>query len=297
MGRHRLLILSLIVVFWTGLVGLAHFFPGAPFLSTVWSGERSFGDVLRREGRKTQTHSDFVFLGIDQASLSLKPEQEDWSNNRALQLMSAQPYPWSREVWALLLDRVFQAGARIVMFDIVFDKPREGDDAFRAALDRYHDKVVIGANFDFSQMRQFGDLIINVPPASSLIPAHQMEDDRVGCVVVFPDPLDNKLRSVLYRFTEGQLRGYEPMPDEKPYELLSTRVLRKLGHDNDIPSDLRPRLLRFGDINAYPPHPLWEVFDPRLWTANYEDGVFFKDKIVVVGASSQIAHDVRDTPI
>src|SRR5438874_2164206 len=47
------MILVAIAVFWTGLVALAHFFPAAPFLSTIWSGERSFADVLRREGRKT----------------------------------------------------------------------------------------------------------------------------------------------------------------------------------------------------------------------------------------------------
>jgi len=71
------MILVGIAVFWTGLVGLAHFFPTAPFLSTVWRGERSFADVSRREGRKTMTHSDFAFLGIDQASFSLKPEEQD----------------------------------------------------------------------------------------------------------------------------------------------------------------------------------------------------------------------------
>src|SRR5256885_8843849 len=121
--RHRLLILSLIAIFWTGLVGLAHFFPSAPFLSVVWRGERSFADVLRREGRKTKTHDDFVFLGIDQASLSLRPEGEEearqWANIRAMQLMTVHAYPWSREVWGLLLDRLFQAGARLVMFDLV----------------------------------------------------------------------------------------------------------------------------------------------------------------------------------
>ena len=253
--------------------------------------------MLRREGRKTTTHPDFVFLGIDQASLSLKPEEEDWSNNRALQLMSAQPYPWSREVWALLLDRLFQAGARLVMFDIVFDKPKEGDDLFRAALDRYHDKVVIGANFDFSQLRQQGPVIVKAPPAESLIPSPQMQDDRVGCVIIFPDPLDNRIRSVCYRFTEQQLLGNGPLPDEIPYEALSTRALRKLGHAGDIPDDLEGHLVRFGELNAYPPRPLWEVFDPKSWKANYKDGAFFKDKIVVVGASSQIAHDVFDTPI
>jgi adenylate cyclase len=297
LGRHRLLILSLITVFWTGLVALAHFFPAAPFLSTIWRGERSFADVLRREGRKTKTHSDFVFLGIDQASLSLKPEVEDWSNNRALQLMSEHGYPWSRELWGLLLDRLFQAGARLVMFDIVFDKPKEGDEIFRAALDRYRDKVVIGANFDMSQVRQQGPMTVNVPPAESLIPSPQMQDDRVGCVIIFPDPLDDRIRSVCYRFTDQQLLGNDPLPDEIPYEALSTRGLRKLGRADDIPPDLEGHLVRFGEGNAYSPHPLWEVFDPRSWKANYKDGAFFKDKIVVVGSSSQIAHDVFDTPI
>jgi adenylate cyclase len=292
-----LLILSLIVVFWTGLVGLAHFFPTAPFLSTIWRGERSFADVLRREGRKTKTHSEFVFLGIDQASLSLKPEEEDWSDNRPLQLMSEHAYPWSRELWGLLLDRLFQAGARLVMFDIVFDKPKEGDEIFGAALERYRDRVVIGANFDLSQLREQGDLIVNVPPSSTLIPPPQMQDDRVGCVIIFPDPLDNRIRSVCYRFTDQQLRGYDALPDEKPYEALSTRALRKLGHEADIPADLEGRLMRFGEANAYPPVPLWEIFYPRSWNAVYKDGAFFKDKIVVVGASSQIAHDVFDTPI
>ena len=295
--RHRLLILVGIAFFWTGLVTLTHFFPNAPFLSTIWSAERSFADVLRREGRKTVTHSDFVFLGIDQASLSLKPEEEDWSNNRALQLMTEHAYPWSREVWGLLLDRLFQAGARLVMFDIVFDKPKEGDDIFRAALDRYRDKVVIGANFDLSQVRQLGGMIVNVPPVESLIPSPQMQDDRVGCVIIFPDPLDNRIRSVCYRFTDQQLLGNEPLPGEAPNEALSTRALRKLGHAGDIPGDLEGHLLRFGEANAYPPRPLWEVFDPKSWKANYKDGAFFKDKIVVLGASSQIAHDVFDTPI
>src|SRR6266849_3726164 len=227
------MILVGIAVFWTGLVGLAHFFPTAPFLSTVWRGERSFADVTRREGRKTMTHSDFAFLGIDQASLSLKPEEEDWSNNRALQLMTEHAYPWSRELWGLLLDRLFQAGARLVMFDIVFDKPKEGDDIFRAALDRYRDKVVIGANFDLSQVRQLGGMIVNVPPAESLIPPPQMQDDRVGCVIIFPDPLDNRIRSVCYRFTDQQLLGNDPLPSEVPYEALSTRALRKLGNAGD----------------------------------------------------------------
>jgi hypothetical protein len=110
LGRHRLLILASICLFWTGLIFLGHFFSAAPFLSIPWRGEQNFEDLLRREGRKTATRNDFVLLGIDQSTLQLPPlTPEEIANNRAFQLMTEQPFPWSREVWALLLDRLFAA--------------------------------------------------------------------------------------------------------------------------------------------------------------------------------------------
>src|SRR6184192_4665424 len=131
LGRHRLLVLGVICVFWTGLIVLGHFLPGAPFLSAPWRGEQSFEDLLRQEGRKTAAPRDFVFLGLDQSTLQLPPlAPEEIAGNRAFQLMTARPFPWSREVWAVLLNRLFGAGARLVVFDIMFDNPGAGDEAF-----------------------------------------------------------------------------------------------------------------------------------------------------------------------
>src|SRR6266566_1684338 len=181
LSRHRFWILALICAFWTGLIFLGHFFPGTPFLSVPWGGEQSFEDLLRREGRKTPTRDDFVFLGIDQSTLQLPPmTTEEIAGSRAFQLMKQRPFPWSREVWALLLDRLFGAGARLVMFDMIFSPPNDGDPAF---------------------------------------------------------------------------------------------------HD------------------TFEPRPLYEVFDPKFWHANYADGSFFKNKIVMVGSSAQVTHDVFDTPM
>jgi CHASE2 domain-containing sensor protein len=52
-------------------------------------------------------------------------------------LLTERPFPWSREVWALLLDRLFGAGARLVMVDLIFNPPNDGDRAFHAALEKY----------------------------------------------------------------------------------------------------------------------------------------------------------------
>ena len=56
-------------------------------------------------------------------------------------------------------------------------------------------------------------------------------------------------------------------------------------------------MIRFTAPDAFAPRPLYEVFDPKSWHANYADGAFFKDKIVMVGPSAQVMHDVVDTPL
>ncbi len=307
LNRHRLLILAGICIFFTASVLGLFFAPGLPFFSTVWRSEQGFEDLLRREGRKTKTHEDFVFLGIDQSTLSFKPfDPEDVKDNRAFQLMTERPWPWSREFWALLLDRLFQSGARLVIFDIIFDKPADGDAEFRAALDRYRDKVIIGANFDLSSVGVSGGVAVKIPPSSSLISkptlpdgstGTELDDDRVGYVVFFPDALDQKIRSARYTMTDFQLGRHAPDPSEIPYESLSARAAAKLGRSDLVPRDLNPHIFRFSSPTAYVPYKLWEVFDPALWRANYKNGEFFKDKIVMIGSSAQIQHDVFDTPV
>ena len=290
--RYRLLILAAICAFFAGLVLLLHFTPGVPFFSAVWSGEQRFEDFLEKEGRKTPTRDDFVFLGIDQSTLELPPfSPEELASNRAFQLMTAEPWPWSREVWAILLDRLFGAGARVVLFDLSFDHPNPGDPQFRAALDRYRGKVVIGSNFDVANAMQA------IVPNPDLIPPPQMEDQRVGFVNFFPNYLDQETRSIYFMLTERQLAGLPPHPSEEVFHSLSARGLQQLGRGADIPQDHEAHMIRFSADDAYPPLPLYEVFDPKFWHANYHDGAFFRDKVVVIGGSAQIWHDVLDTPV
>jgi adenylate cyclase len=292
LGRHRRFVVAAICAFCTGLIIAVHFFPSFPFLSAVWRQEQNYQDFLEREGRKTATRSDLLYLGIDEASLDLSSLlPEEIAGNRAFELMTERPYPWSREVWALALDRVFQAGARVVMFDLVFNNPNDGDPAFRAAIDRYRDRVVLGANFDAEHGMKF------VMPNTNLIAAPQIQDDRVGYVIFFPDALDQKVRSVFYNMSDRILAGQLPHPTQEVYYALSTRALTKLGNGPEVPLDFQPHQFRFSEEDAYPPRSLYEIFDPKLWQANYANGAFFKDKIIIIGASSKVAHDVVNTPL
>jgi len=270
---------------------LGHFFPSAPFLSIPWRGEQSFEDLLRREGRKTAPRPDFVFLGIDQNTLEMPPlAPEELANNRAFQLMTAKSFPWSREVWALTLDKLFAAGARLVMFDFVFNPPNEGDPVFHEALEKYRDRVVLAANID---MVNHNEIIV---PNEQLIRG-AIHDDRVGYVNFWPNPADGILRAALFTISVSTLAGQSSYPGEEVFESFSARGLEKLGHAADVPRDERAHMIRFSPNDAYQERPFYEIFDPKLWEANYGGGAFFKNKVVLIGAASQIAHDVVVTPM
>src|SRR3989440_7268332 len=135
------------------------------------------------------------------------------------------------------------------------------------------------------------------PPTTTLNPPPAETDDRVGVVNYWNDALDGKLRAARFFTSERQLAGVAPVSGDEVYASMSSRALTKLGRSADIPQDQRDHLFRFSSNDAYPPFPLWQVFHPSFWKANYAEGAIFKDKIVIVGASSQIQHDFIVTPM
>ena len=283
-------LLTTICVSCTALVMSLRFVPAVPVLSQVWGHEQALEDWLHRTGRRTSTHPELVFVGISTKSLA-GPESAKAGKDRMLQLMAEHPFPWSREVWERLLDRLFESGARLVIFDMIFDRPREGDQDFRAALDRYRDRVVISANFDLENGNQL------VLPNADLIPPPAQYDDRVGYVNFWADNQDGKVRAARFFTSERQLAGQKPSPSDRLYASLVARAMEKLGRSNEVPHDSQDHLIRFSATDAYQPYPVWEIADPDMWHSKYSDGEFFEDKIVIVGPSATKLHDVIDNPI
>ncbi|KQW51339.1 MULTISPECIES: CHASE2 domain-containing protein [unclassified Roseateles] len=84
--------------------------------------DRAIGDLLLRTAAPPPPAvAASVIVDIDDASLrALRQPLGEW--------------PYSREVYALMLDYLGQAGARLVVVDIVLAGPREGDARLAAAL-------------------------------------------------------------------------------------------------------------------------------------------------------------------
>jgi len=302
--RHRRFALALICAVCTGVIIAAALFRQVIFANSIWANETAFRDALERKGLRTKVHDEFVFLGIDEASKQLdQVSEQEVAGSPALQKMREQ-FPWSRAVYADLIDKLCDAGARLIIFDLTFDPDRGGDEEFRAAIDRHRDRVVIGADIEANENPETERIgIIYVPANKALIPTGGFTDDRVGFVNIWPDA-DSRIRRINYAMTDLQIvdkmNGVEPGPAkswETIYESLDARSLRKLGFSNRIPPPGLSAMIRFGPNDAYQPHSLFEIFVPAYWENNYRNGSFFKDKVVLIGAASAIAHDVHPTPI
>ncbi len=254
-------------------------------------------DALVHFGRPAPADPNLVFLARDTASASLDStdlnrlfdlRSADAESRHALDLM-VQEWPWSREVYALVLDRLMSAGARAVVFDFTFPKPSPEDAAFRASLDRHKDHVVVAGNItDVLDVTRFTFGV----PTPTLIPQTSLRDSRIGFDNFWPDA-DGVVRSAHYRWAVE----YGVWHSEEDFSL-AARALQKAGFGASVPIDRESHRVRLaGPPGTFRPLPIHEIFVPKYWRLNYGSGGFFKDKIVIIGASGNWQHDEHQTAL
>jgi len=254
-------------------------------------------DWQTRLGRKTPVDDRLVLIGIDKPVYSSDFSDDELQREPVLRNLQNN-FPWSRAVWARLIEKLSDAGAKVIVFDLVFASQNDGDDALHQALDKYKDRVVIGYNINIAKTDRGETRELLLPNSSVLTPAgtnSAVEDDRLGYVNLWPD-FDDTLRRVSYRQNGAQVGHL--VPDEVVLESLDARALRKFGWPDLIPPGFDARLFRYtASANlGYKPQPVGEVLSPKLWDKNYGGGKFFKDKIVLIGPTAEIFHDTHNTP-
>jgi adenylate cyclase len=259
--------------------------------------ERSIDDHLQRYfGRAAVVDPDLVYLAIDQASIRLDQfGEEDFAASPELQMMR-QEWPWPRAIYARILDRLMESGVKAVAIDVMFPVPRDGDEEFRAALDKYRDRVVIGCNFGTSERAGFTRSL--ELPADSLIEPSSPLDDRVAFLNFWPDS-DAVIRQVHYHTTVAEVIGEPPATDEEVLDSFAGKALKKSGRPHAVGADDRRRRIRFaGPTNTFRPRSVCDLFDERKWNSpEYRKGEFFRGKIVVLGAQGNSMKDEVLTPM
>lgn len=270
-------------------VAMAH-----PFRALEWT----LYDFVHTYGGKTPPDPDVVVLGIDEPSLDLANSAfpEDIETSRALQLMN-RPWPWSREVYALLIDRLVEAGAETIVIDLMLpsasaDFP-EGDALLREALDRHAGKVVLAADVVGREAGGEGEgsMVETVHfPFDGLIAHRWPADKRIGYVTYWPES-DGVIRQTQFR------RHLNPEVPESLMHSFAAAALRQQGRGDRLPNGTGSHFVRFGDLAEYRPISLHEVFSPVLWEQTFANGRAFAGKTVFLGPVARVFQDFHPTPL
>ena len=256
--------------------------------------ELKLGDWLTRDRGGGEAHEEMVLIGIDDASLDVLDvlDEEAVLAQPQLDAMS-YGYPFPRSVYAALSQKLLDAGARLLVFDMLFTGEGEGDAEFKAVIDANPGKIVVGCNYVVDEIAETNTIASRAKfalPSETVVQSDDPLDPRIGFVNFFPDA-DVRVRSL-----RPMMRIYAHESDP-PRHSLALAALKQLGKGNLIENPFAVHHARFpemviGGEETYPPLPFYSLFVEHDWEKNYRGGEVFRDKIVYIGGSSVVGfHD------
>jgi CHASE2 domain-containing sensor protein/tRNA A-37 threonylcarbamoyl transferase component Bud32 len=227
---------------------------------------------------------DIVILAIDDQSISIPEQYYKTDRKQYAYLETLKSYPYKRAAYAQVITKLIKAGARSVALDIVFDTQSSygatDDRQFRAALQKYGSKVTLGAVYENSQTHQGSFLQLTDP--------HQMF--RIGSVSIgsvnFPLEVDGKVHRLASEFPK--LLGEDNLFTEKR---LSFDEATLRAAQVNYPQPKGDRIYFWGSAGTFEQIPFWHILEPENWNTYLQQGKFFKNKIVLIGATDKLNND------
>ena len=298
-ARSRSLNIALLCLLWSVVFALlAAVVPLVP----LELAENALQDAVVRHGLKTAAPDDLVLLALDESSLDLTQlDPAEIAASPALRLM-AQPFPWSRAVYADVIERVLGAGAKVVVLDIHFPAGGVGDDILRDALAKHARRTVIASLYeDREGEHTMGSQFL--PPSPTVLP--EGSGGSLSGFANFWPEADHVVRGAHYFVSDALLlgdldlarpqgRGRKSGHAGEKKSSLAAVALGKAGWSVGLPPS---GLIRFCEPGSFPVVPLYSIFVPEMWEANLQKGVVFRDKIVLLGPQASRFHDMFRTPV
>lgn len=290
----RYTLLTIVTVIATGI--LVFWLTQANWLISSLPWQKAEGALMdqryRQRGPKP-ADTNIVVVGVETSSLTLDAlAPEEIAASPTLQLMR-KPYPWDRRVFAATLEKLMDAGAKVVAFDFVFANPSspEGDAVFAAAIEKYQDRVVLASTFDKES--------VYARPAREIVPDGL--EESIGFAAVWTGD-DGIVRRGRYRTSlereSVELRKFASAYEDNLFHLTAQAVKKFEGSVTTPPYE-RDNFIDFqGGKGTYRSIPIETLFVDRLWTNPPVNGAtHFLGKIVIVGPMANYFHDSHTTPL
>lgn len=261
--------------------------------------DRSLGDWIIRNSGGPPEKKELVLLGIDEPSMSLDSlDPEEVNANPTLKRMT-EGFPWDRRVWADAIDRLMGAGVKVLVFDLIFTNETnlEADAALADAVQKYPGRIVLVSVFSDAGQAGEGDQYTLVEPIDVFYDGDT--EPRVGFCNFNVDATDGLMRSARYTTTKNIMNEGFRRAGEPEYSSLAAQVIAAMGY---TPPE-GDKELRFGGrtetgpLDVYKPTSIYKIFSEKEWENIYQNGEFFRDKIVMIGPVAPRFHDMLLTPM
>lgn len=241
---------------------------------------------------------DIILLTIDDESMS-QAEYFLADPQKYAALEPIQQWPWQRTAYAIAIERLMGAGAKVVGLDVLLTTEsaygKADDQRLAEALLKYGDRVVLGATLGSTQLNQ-GSITKPSLPIPLLLdtPVH------TG-LIQFPLEVDGRIHRQSSEYIKDLARIDESLGS-------TSEIDSGIGLARSFPqSVLAAAQINYPTndgtyINFYGPNrtfrhiPFWYVLDPDPWANVLQSGAVFEGKIVLIGATAGSLQDFWPAP-
>ena len=293
-----------------------------PLLSALITFANS--DRLQRLDRHLQ--NTFATLNATQNPHPAPPELVIIAIDDDSLVQFQQSPPLKRELYARVITRLMDAGAKAIALDVIFDLPGPdtmftaempeanpdcsqrqpalppNDRALRTALEKYQTRLILGVeqdqiqgkNDDWNQSK----LVLPYCP-------FRFKNLTYGSIN-FPFGKDDRVHQFGDRISYGQRspqggsqadRSAEPPEETIPSLALALIQTAQRPLPKTPPTDI-PYLALPGEAFRLPTIPMWHILSDENWnSSSLESGRYFKDKLILIGSTAQLYGDRHETPV
>jgi CHASE2 domain-containing sensor protein/serine/threonine protein kinase len=288
------------------LTTLGHIFAGgwAIAAAVMTASNTGFVQLMERQAqtlffelRGPVAHpSNIVILAIDEESID-QGKIYDTNPNQYAALEPLKSWPWKRTAYAEVINRLMAAGAKTVAVDVVFDTPSSygaaDDERLRQTLQRYAGRVTLAAQYADVETRQGISTRLIQPDAQ-----FQIEPLSIGSIN-YPIERNGKIHrfssqypKLLAQQDSDQAQYFQEIAATVPsFDEVTLRTAK-----SSYPKPKGDSIFFYGPQDTFEQIPFWHVLDTNNWNTYLQRGQFFKNKIVLIGATAALFQDAHASP-
>ena len=200
------------------------------------------------------------------------------------QLMELGQWPIPRSLWGVVIDRLNGLGVKAIGFDVIFDLPGPGDQAFADAMRRFEGPVVLATGLDDADSMEFGTLSSLYRPNLTLLEASPfVSEGHIAVLGLVGGVVRTTPRSFLDFQPSFQLLQPPAAFSERLHQVTGGDRVQKHSHQTWL------ELLNFyGPPGSFQTVSLWNLLEDQAFTR-------LKDQKLLDGATVLIANTTIET--